>query len=628
LRHQILHGECLPLRQFNPEVPRDVQTCVAVAMDRDPARRYATAQAFADDLERFLQHRPIQARPIGWRLRLVRWGQRHPAWGTAAVLTLLAAAATPFLVQWTRGRADAQIASAKAEAHANLTSAIVAIEGILTSTRSHAMVRTPGLDGERLRQMQDAVRLMERLRRENADDVAVQKLYVAGMVRVADLRRSTGDFTGALAALDDAAPLLAGLRAAEPDALRHAVSHAGWCLSRGSALGELGRMDEATRFWQEVIATYGDRPAAELPPDLLLALASCHNNLGKVASSEGDLERAIVQLQQSVAYEDRMPAGRLTLDREIDRVRTQMNLGTMFRGQGKVGPAREQYAAVQRRVAELAVAHPGDPEVRRETARVEFGLANLAADEKDHTRSLPMRERCLAAMQQLVHDFPERVPYRQELAGMAHETSAERQIAGDLPGAEAAARLSIEVMQPLLQKAPDNLEYLSQLAVFHRQLSGCLWHQRQVEAARQELRQAVTMLESLVGKAPDDLHYRLQMAALWQELGLYHWNEERWEDARAVWRQAADCYEFVLGKGSALPRDPRRYPKLLSVLTQAELMCDDFAGVVRVLERLQELQPMPRARLQQLGADLHVADRADFQELLKVAPAADGPTRK
>ena len=65
LRQQILRGDAASLRTANSEVPRDVATIVAVASDRDPARRYATAEALANDLERFLQHRPVLARPVG-----------------------------------------------------------------------------------------------------------------------------------------------------------------------------------------------------------------------------------------------------------------------------------------------------------------------------------------------------------------------------------------------------------------------------------------------------------------------------------------------------------------------------------------------------------------------------------
>jgi len=61
-----------PLRKVAPHVPRDLATIVHKAIQRDPARRYQTAAALAEDLQRFLDDRPIAARPVsalehGWR---------------------------------------------------------------------------------------------------------------------------------------------------------------------------------------------------------------------------------------------------------------------------------------------------------------------------------------------------------------------------------------------------------------------------------------------------------------------------------------------------------------------------------------------------------------------------------
>ena len=50
---------------LNPEVPRDLETIVHKAIDRDPSHRYASAELLEEDLQRFLADRPIQARPIG-----------------------------------------------------------------------------------------------------------------------------------------------------------------------------------------------------------------------------------------------------------------------------------------------------------------------------------------------------------------------------------------------------------------------------------------------------------------------------------------------------------------------------------------------------------------------------------
>ncbi|MBL8724436.1 MAG: SUMF1/EgtB/PvdO family nonheme iron enzyme [Planctomycetes bacterium] len=89
LYRRILDGNALRADGVNPAVPRDLALIAAVAMDRDPARRYATAEAFADDLRRWAEHRPILARPAGALLRLLRWWQRSPAFATVLLALAL-----------------------------------------------------------------------------------------------------------------------------------------------------------------------------------------------------------------------------------------------------------------------------------------------------------------------------------------------------------------------------------------------------------------------------------------------------------------------------------------------------------------------------------------------------------
>ncbi|MFH0981091.1 MAG: protein kinase [Planctomycetota bacterium] len=74
---QIEKGLTVPLRRANPKLPQDLQTIVAKAMDADPARRYATPDELADDLERLLNLQPIRARPAGLVTRTVKLARRN-----------------------------------------------------------------------------------------------------------------------------------------------------------------------------------------------------------------------------------------------------------------------------------------------------------------------------------------------------------------------------------------------------------------------------------------------------------------------------------------------------------------------------------------------------------------------
>jgi WD40 repeat protein len=115
----------LPSR-LRPGLPRDLVTVCLKAMAREPARRYPSAAAFADDLERFLADRPVTARPVrrweqGWR-----WCRRNPALAGAlglALLLLLAVAGVSSLAAWRLNKAQTETSaqlweSLREQAHA------------------------------------------------------------------------------------------------------------------------------------------------------------------------------------------------------------------------------------------------------------------------------------------------------------------------------------------------------------------------------------------------------------------------------------------------------------------------------------------------------------------------------
>ncbi|MFN0059636.1 MAG: bifunctional serine/threonine-protein kinase/formylglycine-generating enzyme family protein [Planctomycetota bacterium] len=99
LKTAIVAGAPPALRARNTAVPFDVAVVCLKAMDLDPARRYASAEALARDLRNLIEHRPIEARPTGPILRVRRWAQRHPVLSSVLVLTLLLGVA---LNGWTR----------------------------------------------------------------------------------------------------------------------------------------------------------------------------------------------------------------------------------------------------------------------------------------------------------------------------------------------------------------------------------------------------------------------------------------------------------------------------------------------------------------------------------------------
>jgi tetratricopeptide (TPR) repeat protein len=80
-------------RKVQPTLPQDLAAVVAVALEKDPSRRYQTAVSFADDLRAVLAGEPVLARPPGWSRRLGRWHRRHATLATGVWMAAVAVVA-------------------------------------------------------------------------------------------------------------------------------------------------------------------------------------------------------------------------------------------------------------------------------------------------------------------------------------------------------------------------------------------------------------------------------------------------------------------------------------------------------------------------------------------------------
>lgn len=121
--HQIQNQEPPQPRSLNSSIPEDLEAICLKAMSRDIPDRYASLQDFADDLQRWLNHEPVLARPVSWSERQRRLMRRHPLIASLSITTLMLLVVSGITggLSWYRGHQLSEIQNQSVKTESLLT---------------------------------------------------------------------------------------------------------------------------------------------------------------------------------------------------------------------------------------------------------------------------------------------------------------------------------------------------------------------------------------------------------------------------------------------------------------------------------------------------------------------------
>jgi serine/threonine protein kinase len=261
---QIPEFEPVPPRRLQPNVPRDLETICLKALAKRPVDRYSSAGAMADDLRRFLNGNPIQARATGAPERLALWLRRRPAW--LGVILLGVASFSLAAYQ--------QFELRKARSQFNLLESRREVRSIINRV-SEADLRK-------------AVELGETRVRDRSESREARRTLASAYHRLGDLLVNTDRMAEASSAYEAATTLLCQHLRDEDRDIAPRIELAEILSNLGETFWALGRKSEARMAYRQALAVEErlvlDHPELSICRDDLARTRNRLNQLSGAAS--------------------------------------------------------------------------------------------------------------------------------------------------------------------------------------------------------------------------------------------------------------------------------------------------------------------------------------------------------
>jgi tetratricopeptide (TPR) repeat protein/tRNA A-37 threonylcarbamoyl transferase component Bud32 len=510
----------------NPRVSRDLETICLKCLEKEPARRYSSAAALADDLDRYLSGEPIEARPITRAERLVRWVRRQPVIAGLLAALFLSLSLGLALIAWKWREADANFRA-------------------MDEARQKADANYRAMDTQRalaVKHLAEAQRQKER---------AEKTLH--------QVRQIVEDFSIGLGG--DGKRDLPGFQLLRRDALDKSIKYYEELLKEGPSSREL-QTDLAMSYFQ--------RGKLQL-------------DLGSPSAARGDYERALEILRR---LQRENPADPLPRDK---LARTLINYALLQRGEGQSRQALESYAEAETLLRKLREERPQDPELKNALAAVYINKGSILRTEGNLPEATSTLQQAHTLLLELASRHPENLNFQRMLAtshmslGALHDGKGNQEEAlrsfqqaldiqeklrkgsgkktsrnvgldletaqcyrrvgdglaalGRLPEALPALTESRTILEQLVKENPALAWLKGELATSVRKLANVIRKQGDGPAALELYGHAVALLKAQLQSHPTAV-MQSELARTWFEIGLVHTSDRNWPDARHGYESA------------------------------------------------------------------------------------------
>jgi tetratricopeptide (TPR) repeat protein len=411
LLRQVLEEEPQPPRRLNDAVPRDLETICLHCLNKEPRRRYPTAQALADDLRRFLAGEPIRARPSGILERGVKWARRRRAVAALLGVSLFAGLALLgggvwFTARLRRERDHAREGWQRAET--NFALAREAVDHYCTRVSEELLLNQPGLQELRKDLLQEALRYYQRFVRQQGDDRALEAELGLAYGRLAIVTGEIESQSQAVEYCQQAVAIFERLAAEHPEVAPYRESLGTAHVTRGHQLYAMGRLAEAEAALHQGRAVREELARQEAQSEKYRhhlaeaqsGLALTHHAQGRHAAAEADCRAALAIWKQLRQEYPKNP-------RYGNRVVTTCDeLGLICQRTGKPDQVDAAFREGLAIGEELLLTHPRNPEQRSALAMIYSHMGSFYRGNRRTGQAEKALRRSVALQEPLVEEHP------------------------------------------------------------------------------------------------------------------------------------------------------------------------------------------------------------------------------
>jgi tetratricopeptide (TPR) repeat protein/tRNA A-37 threonylcarbamoyl transferase component Bud32 len=545
-----------PPSRLNRAVPAPLDQICLKSLEKEPSRRYGTAEALAADLQRWLVGEPISARPEPLAERTWRWVRRRRTAVAAFAAATLAALIGLAIVLAVQVRANHELSAAKDREEARFDLAMEAIKQFHTGVSEDLLLKEPQFHALRDRLLHGAREFfgkLEDLLKAHTDPRSRQAMAQA-YDELAALTDMIGSQTEAMELYHRELAIRRGL-ARDAPADVDALASVGRCLlAEGTLRFRTGHTHEALAAYEEARSLLGaaHRTAGRVR-DFRAELAMCDHRTADLLAATGRTAEALAWYRKGRSLREEQERDRPSLTESRSALaESDVAIGILLWRDGHPAEAVAAFEKARALFEALVQARPGDTRFRRQLAHcyneISFPLHALGKTDE----ALKAFQGARRILEGLVRDNPNVTEFRHRLAYSESEIGTLLCDTGRWAEALEPYRRAQALLEALAQANPDVAELRNDLARCYSQIGRVLGSLGDPVAALASVEKARLLREALVAANPNVIIFRSNLAVTLGGVGLLKREAGQFAEAAARFRRGITLLD---GLPSRTPED-------------------------------------------------------------------------